>query len=98
MKKRLPVQVDWTGQLAAHLILESADIQPKFVKVVGGSKILEQINTIYTEKVALDTIDKSGSLPVNLALNPASLKIDQAANRKVTITYVVNLRPKPIAE
>jgi len=99
VKKRLPVQIDWIGKLADHLLLETVNIQPVRVNVVGGSRILEKISTIYTEKVPLDTINKSGRLSVNLALNPASLKVDQEDfNGKVTIAYVINLRPKPITK
>jgi YbbR domain-containing protein len=99
VKKKLPVQIDWIGKLAEHLILESADVQPSQVNVVGGSRILEQISTIYTEKVPLDNIEKTGRLSVNLALNPASLKVDQENfNGKVTIAYVVKLRPKPVGQ
>ena len=98
IKKELPIQVDWIGKLADHLILESAEVDPANVSVIGGSKILEQISTIYTEKVPLDNINKSGRLSVNLALNPASLKVDQASNSKVTIAYVAKRRGKMMME
>ena len=98
IKKELPIQIDWIGKLADHLILESASVDPERISVIGGSKILEQINTIYTEKVHLENINKSGHLSVNLALNPASLKVDQSSNSKLSITYVVTRRGKVTEE
>ncbi len=98
VKKELPVQIDWVGKLAEHLILKSAKVEPEIVSVIGGSKVLEQISTIYTEKVPLDNIDKTGRLSVNLALNPASLKIAETSNGKATITFTVNRREKMVVE
>ena len=92
IKKKLPIQIDWIGKLADHLILESASVDPEKVSVIGGSKILEQINTIYTEKVQLENIDKSGRRSIHLVLNPASLKARRSSNSQLTITYVVKKR------
>jgi YbbR domain-containing protein len=92
IKKRLIVQVDWTGKLPDHLTLASAKIDPENVEVLGGKKILEKATTIYTEKVALDNIDKSGVMTANLALTPASLKIAEGSKNKVTIRYKVKKR------
>ena len=90
--RELPVQVDWAGKLPAHLILADADVNPRKTRIVGGSRILEKIKTIYTEKVFLDNIKQSGSLTVGLALQPASLKIAPDATDKVTVSYVVKKR------
>jgi YbbR domain-containing protein len=94
IKKKLPIQIDWIGRLADHLILESASVDPERVSVVGGSKILEHISTIYTEKVQLENITKSGRRSVKLVLNPASLKARRSSNSQITITYVVKSRGK----
>ena len=92
--KTLPVQVDWVGKLASRLILKEAKITPDKTQVIGGRGILKTISTIYTEKVALDKIEKSGTMEVKLALNPASLKITPESKDKVTIEYVVEERQK----
>lgn len=92
IRKRLPVQVDWTGKLSAELILVQATLEPPSVEVIGKNKILRDITTIYTKKVFLDTITRSGSLSVNLALTPASLKLAPGSKDKVTVTYVVEKR------
>jgi diadenylate cyclase len=89
IKKRLPVQVDWVGKLSDDLSISSVDIVPEKVTVVGGSLILEDITTIYTEPVSLDTIKESGSMTVRITLNKPSLKYDSSTPEKVTIEYKV---------
>ena len=51
VEKSLPLQADWTGKLADGLILEDVRMVPDTVKVVGGSLMLKDIQTIYTEKI-----------------------------------------------
>lgn len=92
IKKRLPIQVDWTGKLSPELILVQATLDPQYVEIIGRNKILRNITTIYTKKVFLDTIAKSGSLTVGLALIPASIKLSPGSKDKVTVTYVVEKR------
>jgi uncharacterized protein (TIGR00159 family) len=92
VKKTLPVQVDWTGELPENLILESVSFDPDRIQVVGGKRVLEKISTIYTEKVSLDTIKNSGEITVNLALNMVSLKIAPDSKDKITVNYVVKKR------
>jgi len=92
--KILPVQVDWVGKLRRDLILTSAKVSPGNVKVKGGKMILENISTIYTEKVRLDKIKKSGSLEVKLALDPATLKIAPGSKDTVMVDYVVKKRKR----
>jgi len=92
IKKRLPVQIDWTGKLPPELILVQATVDPPAVEVIGRNKILRDVATIYTKKVFLDTITKSGSLTVNLALTPASLKLAPGSKDKVTVSYTVQKR------
>ena len=88
----LPVQVDWGGKLPEHLILVSAELEPDTLQVTGGSRLLDDISTIYTEKVMLDQIDRSGTLTVNPILSPASLKIAGNSNQKIFVRYTVKLR------
>lgn len=92
VKKKLPVQVDWTGKLPQGLILEEIKKNPQEISVVGGSKILEQISTVYTERVSLDSLKESGEMVVKLALNPASLKVETGSKDKVTLSYVIRKR------
>jgi YbbR domain-containing protein len=90
--KELPVQVDWVGKLPENIILSQVKIDPEKVKVIGGKRILENISTLYTEKVPLDNINKTGTTTVSLALNPASLKIASGSKDRIKLTYVIRPR------
>jgi len=60
--------------------------------IIGGKRMLEKMSAIYTEKVPLNNLEGEGTIAVNLALNPASLKIAPNSKEKVTITYATKLR------
>jgi hypothetical protein len=92
IKKKLPVQIDWAGKLPEQLILVDSVSDPETVEVVGGKRILENIVTVYTEKVLLDNLRGKGELTANLALNPASLTIAPGSKDKVTIQYLIRDR------
>lgn len=92
VKKELPIQIDWVGRLPRHLILTQAQLDPEKMGVIGGNRMLENISTIYTEKVPLDNIEKTEGITVNLALDPALLKIAPGSRDKVTVQYAVKER------
>jgi uncharacterized protein (TIGR00159 family) len=92
MKKKLPVQIDWVGRLPDHFILLKVTTIPETVEIIGARRILEKISTIYTEKVPIDNLRLEGTITVNLALMPASLKIASGSSEKVTIAYRTRLR------
>ncbi|MGV8073898.1 MAG: diadenylate cyclase [Syntrophobacteraceae bacterium] len=91
-EKELPVQVDWAGKLPENLVLLNSVVTPEKVKVIGGSKILEKVNTIYTSPVRLDNISKSGSVATSLVLTPPSLKLASGSGEQVTIHVAVGER------
>ncbi|MCG2831202.1 MAG: DisA protein, partial [Desulfobacteraceae bacterium] len=90
--KELPVQVDWTGKLPESLILSEVKLYPEKLLIEGGSYMLKDISTIYTEKVLLDNISESGKISVKLALDPALLKIALGSKDRISIEYVVKKR------
>ncbi len=92
ISKMLPVQVAWTGKLPENLILSEARLDPEKLLVEGGSHMLKNISTIYTEKVLLDNISESGKISVKLVLNPASLKIALGSKDRISIEYVIKKR------
>jgi diadenylate cyclase len=92
MQKRLPVQVDWVGKLPENLILSEVKTAPETIEIIGASRVLDKISTIYTEKVQLDNITKSGKVTLNPVLEPASLKISSDSKNKITVSYVVKPR------
>jgi YbbR domain-containing protein len=92
IRKALPVQIDWAGKLPEQLILVDAVFNPETIEVVGGKRILEKIETVYTEKVLLDNLSGKGELTANLALIPASLSVAPGSKDKITIQYLIRNR------
>lgn len=92
IKKELPVQIDWTGRLSDHFILAQASVEPQTVEIIGGKRMLEKMQTLYTEKVPLDNLEVEGVIAANVALNPASLKFAPGSEERVTIKYLTRLR------
>lgn len=92
IKKNLPIQVDWVGKLSEDLIISWIHVVPEKIDVIGGNRILQNISTIYTEKVQLDKIKESGTISVNLALNPASLTIASGSKEKIRVDYRIEKR------
>jgi uncharacterized protein (TIGR00159 family) len=85
--KDLPVQVDWVGRLPENTVLKQVSVSPEAVKVIGGSKTLEKVATIYTSPVRLDNLPKSGSTSALIVLSPPSLKLAPSCSDRVTVQY-----------
>ena len=91
-QKRLPVQVDWTGTLPPGILVQSVRLEPETVEVTGGQLLLNEMDTIYTAKVPVDELQKSGEQRVALALVPASLRLAPGQENSILITYMVRPR------
>ena len=63
------------------------------VKVEGGSQALKDIQTIYTEKIPLDTLTTGGKISAGLVLLPSNLKLDDGAQNHVEVVYKIGKRP-----
>lgn len=94
-EKELPVQVDWVGNLSENLLITQARPDPATVKVIGARQHLDGLSTIYTERVSVDGIKRSGSVDVGLAINPAKLRLASGEKRNVTVFYTVTEKPPP---
>lgn len=92
VKKELPVQVDWTGRLPEHLVLAEAVLEPQRVELVGSRRILESLQTLYTEKVPLERLREAGVLEVPFSIQPASLKLAPGSPEKVVVRYQTRRR------
>jgi hypothetical protein len=95
MKKVLPIQVQWVGKLPTSFILAEARLNPERVQVVGGTRLLEKIETIYTEAISLENLDlekKRGSLLAKLVLDHPSLKLGSGSSDKVKVDYILEKR------
>lgn len=91
--KELPVQVDWVGRLPENRALAGVIVSPETIKVIGGSKTLEKVGTVYTAPVRLDALYKSGSITSPVVLSPPSLRIASASPDRVTIHYTLQEKP-----
>jgi len=92
INKMIPVQIDWVGKLPYHLIIESAKLSSDRIRLIGVNRILNDISTIYTEKVPVDKIEKSGKITVGVIITNSVLKIAPDSNDKVTVEYIVKER------
>ncbi len=92
VKKSLPIQVDWAGRLPDHLILSGATIDPERIEVIGGRETLKNLSTVLTEKVCIDSLEKSGILTAKMVLSPASLKVAPGSKDRVKIVF--EIRPR----
>jgi len=88
VEKEVPVQVNWTGKLPVNMTISDVIIEPPDVKIIGRSTVLKNISTIYTDKVSLDGVSKSGKSTVGLVLSNPSLKLEDNPD-VVTIRYVI---------
>jgi len=61
VRKELPIQIDWAGRLPENLVLAEVTVEPQRVEIIGSKRVLENIQTIYTEKVPLDRLRDVGS-------------------------------------
>jgi YbbR domain-containing protein len=89
VKKELPVQVDWVGRLQEPYVIAQVKIDPPIVQVAGPARVLSTLSAVYTEKVSVDQINRSGTLSARLVPSPPSLKLSPD---KVTIDYTVKER------
>lgn len=93
--KKLSIQPEWTGKLPAEFILQEAYTVPETVEVVGGNRTLQDIRTIYTEKIPLENITSDGQVSVTLVLLPSFLKFADESQKQVKVIYKVGQRPPP---
>jgi len=93
IEKELPIQPHWTGKLPKGLIMETANAEPKTIRVKGGGIILQDLATIFTEQIKLDTLNESGTVTVNLVISPASLRIK--GDSRTQIQYTISKRANP---
>ncbi len=91
-KKKLPVQVDWTGTLSKEKTLVRAEITPSEIVLTGPKSILDNMSTLYTRSVPLNEITKSGKMEVKILLPSAFLEPEAGSKDKVTVEYEVKER------
>ncbi|MFZ5570660.1 MAG: diadenylate cyclase [Thermodesulfobacteriota bacterium] len=89
--KEVAVQVDWVGKLPEELIITEVILSPASVRISGLSLLLNQCETVYTEKVLLDNISMNGERTAKLAPeSPLQLAAGQSGS--VRVRFVVQQR------
>ena len=91
-QKELWVQADWVGELPRYLIMESVQVKPQKVLIIGANQLLNGISTVYTQNVSLDNIFESGSFNIGLALNHPSMKVNPGSEDKIELSFVIKER------
>lgn len=97
VQKSVPVQADWNGKSAEDILVSGVSFQPKVAIISGPSLLLNDISTVYTDKIPLENIRQSGKMDVTLALNN-KVKIENSVNGKFTMEYFVEKREKSDAD
>jgi diadenylate cyclase len=94
-KKNVPVQVDWKGRKAEDILISSVSFKPEIAILSGPSLLLDEIFTVYTDKVPLENITENGMMLVNLDLDN-KIKIENVSNGKFTMQYIVTSREETV--
>jgi uncharacterized protein (TIGR00159 family) len=89
VSRSFPVQVDWGGKLDETLILVEARLTPNVLKLTGGGMSLNEVVTIYTEKVMLNDIRQSGNLTVHPNLVHDSMRVSKDSPARIRVDYTV---------
>ncbi len=92
ISKELPIQADWSGKLDERFILTDVKISPEKIPVRGNRRVIENLSTIYTEKIPLESIEKSGSVSVKLAISASEIKIAPDFQNKADVSYEIRER------
>ncbi len=92
--KTLPIQADWIGKMPDDLLLTEATLDPVQVQVTGRSLLLENLSTLYTEKIPLGEIDKNGKISAAIKF-PDKIKPSPGQQERVTVYYKVKNRETP---
>jgi uncharacterized protein (TIGR00159 family) len=94
-RKNVPIQADWQGKKLKNIQISSVSFKPAIAILSGPSLLLNEISTVYTQKVPLENITESGMMLVNLALDD-KIKIENGSNGKFTMEYIVVRREDTI--
>jgi len=87
--KRVPVQVDWSGKIPDGIRIAEATPKPDTVLIKGRSKIIESIETLYTDKIPVGGITASGSVKVPVVLDSASVSVSPGEPQNIEVSYTV---------
>jgi len=91
--KQVPIQADWGGSLPSHLLMSDVKIVPQTVQIIGPRFTMDEVSTIYTGKIKLDNIVKSGTIWAPLSFDPSTyITPAPQAKTMVAIEYTIQER------
>lgn len=91
IKKEVFIQPHWVGRLNDGLIMTKAVSVPETITVKGGGLALQNLSTLFTQKIALNKITQSGSLTTTLVLESPTLEVEGSPT--VQIQYTIETTP-----
>jgi len=91
VEKQLPVQADFSGKLPEGLTMTRIQVIPETVKIIGGELTLNNVTTVFTDKIPLENLKTSGVVNAELIMNPATLR-PADKYKKVQIRYTISER------
>jgi uncharacterized protein (TIGR00159 family) len=91
-RKKVPLQVDWEGRIPPGILIQDVEIDPPMIEVRGGRLLLDQLQTVYTEKVPVDDLQSSGEIRTRLALTPAALRLAPQTDSEIRVRYTIATR------
>jgi len=86
IEKQLPVTVKTTGTLPSGYQLAETRIEPEKVLAKGTKSYLQEIDTIFTNPINLNTVKKNTTREATLSFDPKSLKFIEPLTVKVFIS------------
>jgi YbbR domain-containing protein len=86
-QKFLPVQADWAGKLAPGLILVRSNITPKEVELKGPKTILDSMSTLYTTRILLKEITRTGKTEAKVVIPSAFLTLKPGSKDTVVVEF-----------
>jgi len=90
--KNLPVQVDWVGRAPDDMRITEASVSPGTVRLVGASRQLESMETVYTQRLDIGKLSASGELTTRIVLKQPTLRVAEGADDRVEVSYVMKKR------
>ncbi len=91
--RSVPVQVEWSGTLRGDLIMTAVRVTPRRVEISGNARVVERVDTVYTEPLPLGSITGDGRTTATLAIDGENIKPSPTTPGQVTVEYEVRPRP-----
>ncbi|MDA3730014.1 CdaR family protein [Niameybacter massiliensis] len=87
-KKKVPLEPQFKGTLPAGYIQTNIIINPKEITIVGKPEVVDQINSIKLEKIALDNIIQSNTFRADFIL-PEGIEYIDNIESKANVTLEI---------